>query len=664
MNLTISSEFIRCPRCGGSLNLDNEDLACVTCSTRFPHCEGIPVLSQETGYHFMRPSPEELARTFERMDREGFEAGLDALFREVSDEDARTFQTYMLKEVRSAWRVLLPSLAGKTVLDCGSGWGNLSVGMARSAERVVGLDLSLQRVRFAARRAKHERLDNLSFITGGDGQRLPFADGTFDIAILNGVLEWIPTSAAWDGDPRSVQVKFLRELARVTKPDGMVCIAIENRFGFKYWLRARDEHTQIRYITLLPRWVANMVSQRRRSQPYREYTPSLSDCHKIASEGGFANSKVWIPHGDYRNYDTLVPAHSPRALAHATRSRRRPVRWMGKVVSHIPQLANAYIILAGKKPQEPNTACWQRMASAGGRYAVQSDQAIRVLGTGSIVVFARDTQTDAHVVVKLPLEPHALASCQQTVANIEALLADSYTPVWFRSLLPRPLGTYIEGRETAFIQQQIPGATGAELAGIRREHTPLTEKATALLTRWHKETALPTVLTTELYQTTVTPLIAHGIKMLSILDRARAEKIEQTLRTTFTGRTLALVQFHGDFWLKNIIFDELSGEITGIIDWDRSALRGLPLFDLMHLLHMSRRLKQNSGLHSAISTLSEELETGAAANYRTAVGLSIEDAQALLAVYALFRISDEAVIMKETDATLIESLLSKATPKP
>lgn len=620
------------------------------------------MLSRESNYHFMRPSTDELARTFAHMERDGFEAGMDGLFREVTPADAKNFKTYMLEEARAAWRILLPSLAGKKILDCGSGWGNLSVGMARSAERVVGLDLSLQRVRFAARRAAHERLDNLAFVAGGDGQRLPFADGTFDIAILNGVLEWIPTSAEWEGDPRAVQVRFLRELARVTKPDGILCVAIENRFGLKYWMRSRDEHTQIRYITLLPRWLASSVSKLRRNKPYREYTHSLWEYHQIAKEGGFPHSTTWIPHPDYRGYDTLVPTQAPLPLAHATRSRRRIVRWMGKVVSRVPQLANAYIVIAGKQPQQTDEASWRKLATVDGKYTVDPERAISVLGTGSVVIFAHETQTSAQVVVKLPLTPQALESCQSTVDALALFLADSNTPSWFRNLLPKPVGTHSHGRDQVFIQQRLKGSNGMELAGLHRNHIPYTDKATALVQRWNVETAKPGTMTADLHASVIAPLAARGLRFITLFDSSRAEKIKQNLETAVGGMTIPMVQFHGDFWLKNIIFDDVTGEVTGIIDWDRATLRGLPLLDLLHLLHMSQRLRQNPGFHAVISAMAESLEIGPLAAYRAALGLSLQDSKALLVVYVLFRLADEIIVAKEEDAALVEKLIGTATP--
>ena len=50
------------------------------------------------------------------------------------------------------------------------------------------------------------------------------------------------------------------------------------------------------------------------------------------------------------------------------------------------------------------------------------------------------------------------------------------------------------------------------------------------------------------------------------------------------GSTLPLVWSHGDFSLKNLLVDETSLDILGVIDWDLSSKDSLPLIDLLHLL--------------------------------------------------------------------------------
>src|SRR6185437_8612164 len=121
-------------------------------------------------------------------------------------------------ESRGAFKSVLPPLHDRRVLDLGCGSGITSVGLARWAREVVACDLTFERVAFLALRAREEGLSNIQPICAGDTRPLPFADGSFDCVILNGVLEW---SAAEGRDPvRAGQIEFLREIRRILKPDG------------------------------------------------------------------------------------------------------------------------------------------------------------------------------------------------------------------------------------------------------------------------------------------------------------------------------------------------------------------------------------------------------------------------------------------------------------
>src|SRR5438128_2513632 len=99
-----------------------------------------------------------------------------------------------------------PYVAGGSVLDvaCGTGYGQAR--LRRRARRVVGVDADLDAVRTAARG------DGVGPALVGDGARLPFGDGVFDVVTSFETLEHL--------DERD---RFLSELRRVLKPDG-VCV--------------------------------------------------------------------------------------------------------------------------------------------------------------------------------------------------------------------------------------------------------------------------------------------------------------------------------------------------------------------------------------------------------------------------------------------------------
>ena len=108
-------------------------------------------------------------------------------------------------------RILRYIAPGQTVLDAGCGEGVLSALMAHKGARVTGMDMSIQNVAAAQKRAR-EISAPVSFIVG-DGEVLPFPDNHFDIVVSSHVIEHLP-------DP----MRGLRELFRVTKNHAVIAM--------------------------------------------------------------------------------------------------------------------------------------------------------------------------------------------------------------------------------------------------------------------------------------------------------------------------------------------------------------------------------------------------------------------------------------------------------
>lgn len=120
-----------------------------------------------------------------------------------------TFETYardklLLRRIPD----FLGPLAGKRVIEYGCGLGELTVLLSRSGAQVTTFDLSGESLAVARRRAERNGItEGIEFIEAS-GEDLPFADGSFDIAVGKAILHHLePTIAA-------------RELARILAPGG------------------------------------------------------------------------------------------------------------------------------------------------------------------------------------------------------------------------------------------------------------------------------------------------------------------------------------------------------------------------------------------------------------------------------------------------------------
>jgi SAM-dependent methyltransferase len=123
--------------------------------------------------------------------------------------------------------------AGDLVLDAGCGEGRHCFGCLERGARVVGLDLSFDPLRLAARRlrGRASELESLGEMNQGDAFHLPYANDTFDRIICSEVMEHVHDYVA-----------AVRELARVTRPGGKLAITIPTATSEQLYLRLGDDY--------------------------------------------------------------------------------------------------------------------------------------------------------------------------------------------------------------------------------------------------------------------------------------------------------------------------------------------------------------------------------------------------------------------------------------
>ena len=122
---------------------------------------------------------------------------------------------------------------GEKLLDAGCGEGRHCFGALERGARVVGLDLDLPSLEAAAKplRNRAAELGSFGAMLQGNAFQLPFGDETFDKVICSEVMEHVHDYPA-----------AARELARVTKPDGIVAVTIPTATSENLYLRLGDEY--------------------------------------------------------------------------------------------------------------------------------------------------------------------------------------------------------------------------------------------------------------------------------------------------------------------------------------------------------------------------------------------------------------------------------------
>lgn len=176
------------------------------------------------------------------------------------------------------------SFTGKeNVLEVGSGCGALTGLLSERCRSVTCSEISLKRSKINAER--HAAKDNIT-IQVGNFSKMPVR--RYDIVTLIGVLEY--AGSYYPAERGISPYRALLEACRAQlKEDGVLFVAIENRFGLKYWAGAREDHSARLYDSI---------------EGYPQGGPaetfSLPGLRNLLHESGFSRLQFHYPYPDYK----------------------------------------------------------------------------------------------------------------------------------------------------------------------------------------------------------------------------------------------------------------------------------------------------------------------------------------------------------------------------
>lgn len=306
-----------CLDCESILDRAGDQFICPSCSRTYPIRDGIPSFVKED-FYWGNLLQEDMQELIGRMKSQNWQEALNDQIKNDKQGKLKSLEPYIFDNQRAAWQFFFPLNKNSKVLDIGSLWGTLPFQLAKQCKTVIAVDAVIENCKFMNIRKQQDDVSNIQVVCA-NATDIPFPDESFDLVILNGVLEWTGLADP-QLNPLHIHRQILAKIHKMLKKGGQLYIGIENRFGADCLLGAKDPHTGLRFITVLPRIIADYYSHTKRGRRYSEITHSYWGLKKILKQCHFDKVDFYMPLPNYRHFSYLIPFNSNNTLRYSVKT--------------------------------------------------------------------------------------------------------------------------------------------------------------------------------------------------------------------------------------------------------------------------------------------------------------------------------------------------------
>jgi 2-polyprenyl-3-methyl-5-hydroxy-6-metoxy-1,4-benzoquinol methylase len=195
---------------------------------------------------------------------------------------------YHLSNLRENIIEWLPITKNDKVLEIGAGCGAITGVLSEKANNVTCIDLSKKRSLINAYR--HRTKENINILVGNFQEIEEHIQEKYDYITLIGVFEY---GSSYISKEKPYE-NFLNLVMRNLNENGKIIIAIENKFGLKYWAGCQEDHTG-KYFEGIEGYTSTSGVQ----------TFTKRELEKIAKDLGCTNYEFYYPYPDYKFPTTI-----------------------------------------------------------------------------------------------------------------------------------------------------------------------------------------------------------------------------------------------------------------------------------------------------------------------------------------------------------------------
>ncbi len=521
-------------------------------------------------------APGELDACLAELDAgEDFVSAFEQLLRDLPPDRSNRLML-LHREGRGAWYPLLLGGSG-TALFLGNAQSGTWLPLALNGYRVVVVDRAAARVRFARHRARAHARDAAWFVVAGDGSRLPFADGAFDVVVQE---EGLP------GTRGSEFAHDVAECRRVCR--GELVLTAENRLAYKRSTGRRGDFRVAPPWT----WARKVIAPRAGQRTLSGYRAALA-----SPEFEPARAFALYPHA--RDFTHVVSLEQPwPKLLLGPKERKNKLKLVGHALGLFPVLTPAFALIAARRDARGGETRLDRaleaLAERIGEPRPRAEHWTATRGNSAVVLTALEdsgaepSDPRGRWALHLPMSPKEKYELGRHSRNLR-LLRERFPD------FPAPEHLFtgeVEGMWLV-VERRVEGLGAPQLSGDR-------EFAARLFARVARDySALVTEAASPLGEDDLAELVDAKFELVGRYarlpeTRKSLERTRGEVRELLGGLVVPRVFYHADLRGKHVRVRP-DGEVVGYLDFGASEFADLPYFDLLHLVVHERMIEEASG---------------------------------------------------------------------
>lgn len=521
---------------------------------------------------------DELQAFARAVDLRGWKAGRRDFLRGAPGNSRWEFyQTISFNQ--AGWRFLLSPGPLERILCLDTSFGSTALGLSSMCGQLSVIQFDLQLLQVIQQRLREEGVANTDYtLISPSTVSLPFPDHHFDGFVLHDLELADPWQTAGQKMPAPAGLqKLFAEVRRVLKRDGFLYVGVRNRYSYTRWGRVLERKRSPTGMPAAKPW----ISWRQMRRLVRHVGLQTMQAYRLVLDN-----------------DRLVEIVLERRYR-SVKNRFAHKEALKEFLLSEPLgawVAPAYGLLAFKGKASPNfldrliTDLQQRgMLPA----RIQDSYVAKrylILPGKVILSVGRSRAAYGEKIVVLPLGSAVLARLRHEAAILQAL---ARTGVQLAAMIPTFYGEGCVQQQQYFVQSELPGVSVDVDGPWLHEVTP---RAAQVLGAFHAETAKRQRVENAVFTRLVSHPLQRVLDKLGPTTKGTVESIEAALRERLWGRWVPTVWAHGDYKIENVLINQHTRAIQGVIDWDLSQPEGLPLLDLLYLITYNRVICERRGI--------------------------------------------------------------------